>query len=332
MSLSTTTPSSVPCTSSHTSSSVVFTQPSSTPSVTYNDYSTDFGDDLLQDDTFGSDDDDVDLPPFSLDSASNTVSMKASNTVTTKLSGPLPPQPTTSSLSSYSSGLRGSFKSAMEDSSSGKGVQQPAGYRKRSLTDVKEERVQNSITPNYREISESHWSPPPKKKTFQPFKAMSAKCTNGPPVINRFGPPAMNCFGPLPPNLARKSSPTASCLPSSRKLSSQILQDMYTPTSDMHSRAVPELLKPKAPCRLETHAAGKLSSNMPQPITAEPILEGPPKSSVTKSSATMFTKSSNRDATKFECNSANTTATTTHRIQQVQDSSSCSFFTAGPVR
>ena len=312
MSVSTTTPSSVPCTSSHTRSSVVFTQPSSTPSTTYNDYSADFGDDLLQDDTFGSDDDDMDLPPFSLDCASNTASMKQS--------GPLPPRSTTSSLPSYSSGLCGSFKSAMEDNSSGKGVQQykmqPTGYRKRSFTNVKEDRVQNSITPNCREISDSHWSPPPKKKTFQPFKAMPAKSTNGPPAMNR--------FGPLPPNLARKSLPAAGCLPSSRKLSSQMLQDVYTPTSDMHSRAVPELLKPKAPWRLETHAAGKLSSNMPQPMTAEPTLEGPPESRVTKSS--------NRDATKFACNSANTTSTTTHRIQQVQDSSSCSFFTAGPVR
>ena len=312
MSLSTTTPSSVPCTSSHTSSSIVFTQPSSTPSATYNDYSADFGDDLLQDDTFGSDDDDMDLPPFPLDCASNTV--------TTKQSGPLPPRSTTSSLPSYSSSLHGSFKSAMEDSSSGKGVQQykmqPAGYRKRSFTNVKEDRVQNSITPNCREISDSHWSSPPKKKTFQPFKPMPAKSTDGPPAMNR--------FGPLPPNLARKSPPTASCLPWSRKRSSQMLQEVYTPTSDMYSRAVPELLKVKAQCRPETHAAGKLSSNMPQPMTAEPIPEGPPESGVTKSS--------NRDVTQFACNSTNTTATTTHRIQQVQDSSSCSFFTAGPVR
>ena len=355
MTLSTTKPSSVPCASSHTSSRVVFTQPSSTPLTTYNDYSGDFGDDLFQDDTFGSDNDDLDLPPFPLDCASNTVTTKASNAVTTKASttvtmkqsAPLPPRSTTSTLPSYSSGLRGSFKSATENSSSGKEVQQyriqQAGYRKRSFTDVKEDRVQNSITPNCRKIPDSHWSPPPHKKPFQPFKAMPSKSTNG--------PPPMNHFGALPPDPARESSPAAGGLPLSRKLSSQMLQDVYTPTSDMHSRAVPELLKPKGPCRLETHtagklssthaagnlslthaagnlssthAAGKLSSNMPQPMTTEPILEGPPESSVTKSSS--------RDATKFACNSVNTTSTTTHKLQQVQNSSSCSFFTAGPVR
>ena len=337
MTLSTPTPSSVPCASSHTSSRVVFTQPSSTPSTTYNDYSGDFGDDLFQDDTFSSDDDDLDLPPFPLDCASNTVTTKASNAVTTKAStavtmkqsAPLPPRSTTSTLPSYSSGLRGSFKSATENSSSSKEVQQykiqQAGYRKRSFTDVKEDRVQNSITPNCRKIPDSHWSPPPHKKPFQPFKAMPSKSTNG--------PPPMNHFGALPPDPARESSPAAGSLPPSRKLSSQMLQDVYMPTCDMHSRAVPELLKPKGLCRLETHtagnlssthAAGKPSSNMPQPMTTEPTLEGPPESSVTKSSS--------RDATKFACNSANTTSTTTHKLQQVQNSSSCSFFTAGPVR
>ena len=335
MTLSTTTPSSVPCASSHTSSRVVFTQPSSTPSTTYNDYSADFGDDLFQDDTFGSDDDDLGLPPFPLDCASNTVTTKASNAVTTKAvtvkqSAPLPPRSTTSTLPPYSSGLRGSFKSATEDSSSGKGVQQykiqPAGYRKRSFTNVKEDRVQDSITPNCHKIPESRWSPPPQKKPFQPFKSMPSKSTNGPPPMNR--------FGPLPPDPGRKSPSAAGSLPLSRKLSSQMLQDIYTPTSDMHSRAVPELLKPKGPCRLETHTAGRLSSthtagrlssNMPPPMTTEPILEGPPESM-------SVTKSSSRDATKFACNSVNTTSTTTHKLQQVQNSSSCSFFTAGPVR
>lgn len=270
MTLNTTTPISTSsmsfCTKSNAAISLPNTYSLSPPTTGY-DYSDDFGDDLFLDDLIGSDDSsDLDLPPFPLGSNSNVTAIRPG--------GVQPP--------SYSSDMQHSFKSAAGKSSSTVdvcNVMLPPAGRKRLFTNMGEDMVQNSIrkSTNHSDFSHS----PPKKPVFHSSIRLSA----------------MNRSNPLPP--AKKFPPD--CIPLSRKLSSQMQQHMTSPPTDRalgllqpetttlgskykhvsdvytatgESRAVPEMLKSKAPHGLETHATSKASISQPKlevPVRRSPI-------------------------------------------------------------